>query len=487
MQLNDLFRALRRHRIPALLAFTAFFAVSVAAAFLPSPLYRASTTTLVQPDPERAQVSTVQAVEFVMPSLVAVVESRSLESEAREELSPALRTAAADIGAEVEPGTGVLHVFATSSRRDVVAPLADAAAAVLARRQPASGLFMLDVIDPARPPDSSFSPAKLAILLSGSVLGLFGAVATALAMSALRGRVDAAEQIRRRFGATVLGEIPALPRRLSAASSPAELFQQGQHPRVIEAYQRLRANVEFALFSDRASFAAVTVTSCSVGEGKSTVSANLGWALASSGYEVLLVDGDLRRPVLHDYLGVPFGPGVSAVATTTDVRSLIRPTSHPSLGVVPAGAPDRHPSEVIGYALPRLVEAHHGPDRLLLVDTPPVNSVAETVIAAALTRHVVLVVEARRRDLVDLERAVLALRGAGANLLGIVINRAAKRRDVLPDDYYFPTGGPQKRHPRANSQAVAPSTPAEAGPPPTAVDLPVAANPELRDPPKRPE
>ena len=443
MQLSDLLRSLRRHRLPALLAFSAFLAVSVAAAFLPAPLYRASTTMLVQPDPDQAQISTVQAVEFVMPSLVAVVDSRSLEADARAELAPALRNATADISAEVEPGTGVLHVSAISSRREVVAPLADAAATVLARRQPASGLFMLDVIDPARPPDRPFSPAKLAILVSGSVLGLFGAVATALTMTAVRGRADAAEQIRRRFGATVLGEIPALARRQSAASSPAELFEDGQHPRVVEAYQRLRANVEFALFSDRKSFAAITVTSCAVGEGKSTVTANRGWALASYGYEVLLVDGVRRRPVLHDYLGVPFGSGVSDVGASTDVTSLIRRSAHPALGVVPAGVPDRHPSEVIGLALPRLFEAHHGPDRLVLVDTPPVNSVAETVIAAALTRHVVLVVEARRRDMVEIERAVLTLRGAGANLLGVVINRAARRRDVLPDDYYFASAGPR--------------------------------------------
>lgn len=458
----------------------------MAAAFLPAPLYEASTTVLVQPDPERAQFSTVQAVEFVMPSLVAVVESRSLEVEARQELPPTLRSAGAGITAEVEPGTGVLHVSAVSSRREVVAPLADAAADVLARRQPASGLFTLDVIDPARPPDRPFSPARVAILLSGSVLGLFAAVAAALTMAAVRGRVDAAEQIRRRFGATVLGEIPTLPRRLRATSTPAEIFEEGQHPRVVEAYQRLRANVEFALFSDRRSFAAVTVTSCSVGEGKSTVTANLGWALASSGYDVLLVDGDLRRPVLHDYLGVPFGPGVSAVATTTDVSSLVRASPHPRLGVIPAGDPDRHPSEVIAFALPRLLEAHDGPDRLLVVDTPPVNSVAETVIAAALTRHVVLVVEARRRDLAEIERAVLALREAGANLLGVVINRAARRRNVLPDDYYFPSAGHRPRRGDTDGRIVAPRPPAGAAAGPAVDDGRAEAGREVTDPPKRP-
>lgn len=484
MQLSDLLRALRRHRWAALLAFAAFLAVSLGAAFLPAPLYRATTTVLVQPDPERAQVSTVQAVEFVMPSLVAVVESRSLEVQARQEVPAPLRTVGVEISAEVEPGTGVLHVSAISSRQEAVAPLADAAADVLAERQPASALFMLDVIDPARVPEGPFSPAKLAILLSGSVLGLFGAVATAVAMAAMRGRVDAAEQIRRRFGATVLGEIPALPRRLSVASSPAELFQEVEHPRVVEAYQRLRANVEFALFSDRTSFAAVTVTSCSVGEGKSTVTANLGWALASSGYQVLLVDGDLRRPVLHEYLGVPFGQGVSAVATTADVNSLIRPSSHPALGVVPAGVPDRHPSEVIGFALPRLLDAHSGSDRLVLVDTPPINSVAETVIAAALTRHVILVVEARRRDLVDLERAVLQLREAGANLLGVVINRASKRRDVLPDDYYFSSAESQQRRRSADGRAAVPAAPPD--PPPEAADRRGEADKEIPDRPERP-
>lgn len=452
MQLNDLIQALRRHRFPAAGAFVLCLAVSLAAAFVPAPRYRATTTMLVQPDPERAQFGTVQAVEFVMPALVAAAESRSLEATLRAELPSALGAVDADIGAEAEPGTGILHVHAVSTRQDAVAPFADAAAADLAQRQPANGLFVLDVLDPARPPDAPFSPARLAILLSGTVLGLFAAVATALAMATIRGRLDTAEEIRRRFGATVLGEIPVLPRRLGVASRPAELFDGGQHPRAVEAYQRLRANVEFALFSDQASAAAITVTSCSVGEGKSTVTANLGWAMASSGYHVLMIDGDLRRPVLHDYLDVVFDPGVSDTATTTDLGSLVRASPHPSLGVIPAGTPDRHPSEVLGLALPRLLEFHQGPNQVVLVDTPPVNSVAETVIAAAMTRHVILVVDARRRDLADLERAVQQLRGAGANLLGVVINRAARRRDALPDDYYFPVSSTQRQNNRSRLQ-----------------------------------
>ncbi|MDP9070449.1 MAG: hypothetical protein M3N68_04030 [Actinomycetota bacterium] len=441
MQLNDLIQALQRHRLLAAAAFVLCLAVSLAAAFVPAPRYRATTTVLVQPDPERAQFGTVQAVEFVMPALVAAAESRSVEAASRAQLPPAIGAADVDIAANAEPGTGVLHVYAVSTRSDAVAPLADAAAAELAQRQPANGLFLLDVLDPARPPDAPFSPAKPAILLSGTVLGIFSAVATALVMAAIRGRLDTAEEIRRRFGATVLGEIPVMSRRLSVASRPAELFQSGHHPRVVEAYQRLRANVEFALFSDQASSAAITVTSCSVGEGKSTVTANLGWAMASSGYDVLVIDGDLRRPVLHDYLGVAFDPGVSDTDAVTDIASLVRTSFHPGLGIIPAGTPDRHPSEVLGLALPRLLDFHPGPERIVLVDTPPVNSVAETVIAAAMTRHVILVVEARRRDLADLERAVLQLRGAGANLLGVVINRIAKRRDTLPDDYYFPVSG----------------------------------------------
>jgi capsular exopolysaccharide synthesis family protein len=230
-------------------------------------------------------------------------------------------------------------------------------------------------------------------------------------------------------------------RRFPATAS--ELFSPGTRPALAEAYNRLRTNFEILLVGKP--FAAVSVTSCAVGEGKSTVTANLAFAMASLGRTVVAVDGDLRRPALQDKFALEMGKGVTDVAAGADVSALLQkvPGSE-SLTVITAGESERHPTEAVSTAFPRLLDALERSDRLVLVDSPPM-AVAEATLIAVMTRAVVLVVDSAKRDPAEIERALSELRQAGADVLGVVVNRVKRPTNRSSTYEYYMAADKRRR------------------------------------------
>jgi len=175
----------------------------------------------------------------------------------------------------------------------------------------------------------------------------------------------------------------------------------------------------------------VAVTSAGDAEGKSTIAANLAWLLAGVGHEVVLIDADLRHPSLSRLLRQHPGRGLSSGASG-DIADLLQSTRMSTLSFIPAGVPSRHPAEVISTALPRVLQALRGPDRIVIVDAPPLGSVAETATIASITGSAVLVIDTRQRDPDEIEHAVLELQDRHASLFGIVLNRVREKRSTSP-------------------------------------------------------
>ncbi len=436
MDFSQLLQILRRQWRVAAIVFLLVLAAGYALTSIPAKRYVATTTVLVQPNLEVVEFGQVQVVEFLLPSLGRQVESKRFAALARRALPPRVARVEYDIEAETDPGTSVLDIKVETTDKTAAVPIANEFAAQLLAHQPASRLLTLTVLDPATAPPALAPPTPLTILMASVVLGVIAAVFTALAMHALRRRLQSADEIRSRFGASVIGEIPRLP-QLKHTESPTAVLQQDSDRVAVEAFHRLRTNMELALLGEGA--AAVTVTSVKPSEGKSTVVAILGWVLASAGHKVILVDADLRRPSLHEKLGQRPGPGVAAWAGAGSAGPSPLATALDSLTFVPAGTADRHPAEVITDALPKLLVAVERPGRLVLIDAPPLEGVAETNVIAAMTKAVVLVVDAKGHDAKALEHAMARLHEAGSRVVGVVINRSKlSRADRQVSEYYGP-------------------------------------------------
>jgi capsular polysaccharide biosynthesis protein len=315
LEIIDLARALRRFWALALAVLILFLALGGAAAFLPAKKYTSTSILIANPTDANLDITDFDAVRALLPSLIETVDTDAFENEVKGELDRPVR-GDLDIEATIQPGTLVVHMSATHTVPAVAKEMSEAAADQFLN-QAITPIVAFDVVDPATLPREPSSPLKGPIMLGAGMLGVIAALFSAIGANVLRRRVASADEIRERYGVEVLGEIPAKRR---FPGSVEELFTDVAFADVVEAYQRLRTNLEIA--AKRHLF--VAVTSCVQGEGKSTVTANLAWTLASIGHSVVAVDCDLRRPTLHKRFELNLEKGVSDIADGVDVGSLAK-------------------------------------------------------------------------------------------------------------------------------------------------------------------
>jgi polysaccharide biosynthesis transport protein len=443
MEFGDLLQALRRFWLLGAAVLALCIGAGAAAAFVPTPKYRASSTLLVEPRGASIDFSSVEAVSFLLPSIVEQVETPGFRHAVLDAVDPTISPGSVKISGEVKSGTAIFKVKAESSDRYLAALVANQAAREAVRRK-LSDRLKLSLLAPAGVPSSPSSPLRVPIMAGATGLGLIAALFSVLAANAARRRLQSGEDIQRRFGVEVLGEIPA---SRSFPRTAAELFLEEEHAHIAEAFQRLRTNLELA-HEDAQSIA---VISCAPGEGKSTVTANLAWALASLGRKVVAVDCDLRKPMLHRYLELVSMPGMAEVAAGADPKELTQRTREPTLSAIPAGDVNRHPAQILHEGVPRVLAGLN--DSIVFLDTPPLLGVAEGAFVATSAAAVLLVIDARHRNPDELERVLHELTRGNARIVGAVLNRARVSRSSYTSSYYrtthAPTGAVGTLHARA--------------------------------------
>lgn len=452
VELKELSLALRRHWVIALLAFGLCFSLGALAAVSSERPYVATAIVAATPvtSPEGgAAPNVVQTANYLLPIYVEELRSRDFRTAVRETLPPEVADVPVTVDPSSDAGTGILRIRVSAPQAVPAAAWATAMADRLASDVDAAvgGPLELRVLERAAVPRTPQSRAST-FLLASFVLGLIAAVFAALVASRVVRALDAVEEVRRRLGAPVLGEIPKARSLRSPVKSVGETLVDGPRD-VLEAFQALRTNVELALVQHRPDV--IAVTSFASGEGKSTVAAALGLSMAAVGHSVTLIDADLRQPSLHHRLGEPFGDGLADV-TTADPHHLVR--SLPSgVDFLAAGVPDRHPADVMAVALPHALSGLRGEGNLVIVDGPPLQGVAETPYIASLANHVILVLDPAGTKLPEIERAVARLRESGVVVLGVVLNRARRRRRSRTNPYYaYSISGQDHGRKRSRSQ-----------------------------------
>jgi capsular exopolysaccharide synthesis family protein len=201
-----------------------------------------------------------------------------------------------------------------------------------------------------------------------------------------------------------------------------------------EAVRRLRTNLQFV---DTAGGArCIVVTSSVPGEGKSTTALNLAVSLADAGQRVLLVDADLRRPSVAEYLGMEGGVGLTTVLIgRAGVADVVQPWQHSSLDILPAGQIPPNPSELLGSnAMSALLTELTSSYDTVLLDSPPLLPVTDAAVLSRLSAGALVVVGVDRIHRPQLRDAMESLDTVGATVLGVVLNKVTKR-DASPYSY----------------------------------------------------
>jgi capsular exopolysaccharide synthesis family protein len=200
-----------------------------------------------------------------------------------------------------------------------------------------------------------------------------------------------------------------------------------------EAYRLLRTNIQYS--STDQVLKTIMVTSSQAGEGKTTTISNLAITYAQEGKNVLLIDMDMRKPSLHRIFSQSNRQGLSTLLTgNTSVEDTIKETMVSHLSLLPSGPLSSNPSDLIdSTAMQELLELLEQQYDVILVDTPPVLAVTDSVIASTLCDGVIMVVAAGKVKKAHLKRAKGQLDHVNAVILGIVLNRI--NRDDQPDFY----------------------------------------------------
>lgn len=205
-----------------------------------------------------------------------------------------------------------------------------------------------------------------------------------------------------------------------------------------EAYKLLRTNLSFS-FPDQTGCRIIGVTSSLGGEGKSTTSINLAYAMAQENKRVLLLEADLRLPTAAKYLKAKTAPGLSNLlagqCSGTDI--LQRSGLHKNFWVATAGDTPPNPSELLAsQQMATTIDTLKGFFDVIIVDLPPVTVVSDAIVLSKLTDGMILVTRRGFCDRKSVADAVRKLRFAGCRLLGFVMTGADVRKRGYSKTYY---------------------------------------------------
>jgi len=205
---------------------------------------------------------------------------------------------------------------------------------------------------------------------------------------------------------------------------------------------------------------ALLVTSPGPGEGKSTSVSNLAITMAQMGSRVLLIDSDLRRPVLHSIFKVDRRIGLSNVLVgRTSIEEAVQKTEIENLFVMPCGTLPPNPSELLASnAMTRALEEMKTMYDIVLFDSPPIIAVTDAAVLSSRLDGVILVVKAGQTDREAAYRAYTLLKNVNSRVLGALLNGVQVESMYgsyyyYYHYYYYGKDGDKKRKNKSRSKA----------------------------------
>jgi capsular exopolysaccharide synthesis family protein len=448
MELTDYIRILRKNWVIIVVATLVGIGVGAAWSLTRTPQYEASSTVFVSTQSGSTIGELQQGSNFTqsrVQTYAALVDTPLVVNPVIAELE--LGTTASSLASKVDASTAVNTTLITIAVTDAdpvrAAEIANALGASLtaaveqieAVQGPdgteASPVRLSRVKDALPPlePSSPNVPLFLAIGgLAGAVLGITVAVLRAILDTRIRTPRDV-EQLTDR---PMIGAIAFDPK---AKERPLIVHADPLSPRA-ESFRAMRTNLQFLDVGERSSF---VVTSSLPTEGKSTTTINLAIALADAGKRVALLDTDLRKPKVAEYLGIEGGVGLTDVLIgRTRIGDVMLPWGGRQLYVLPAGKIPPNPSELLGSERMRaLLEVLERDFDVVLCDAPPLLPVTDGAILAKATGGAIVIVAAGKTNRQQLSGALDALDTVGAHVAGIAMTMVPTRG---PDSYAYGYG-----------------------------------------------
>ena len=314
------------------------------------------------------------------------------------------------------------------------------------------GAGSVEVIDRAEPMEIPASPNKRLITEIGALLGMALSITVVLFLDFFDDTVRDVEQLTQRFEKPILGEIQSLGSK-KKGDAKGKKYSSGKRLQeklkywlitdenipfnTVEGYKTIRTNIMFALVT--AHKKAFAISSPSSGDGKSTTAANTALAFAEASNRVLLIDGDMRKPVLHKIFKADNQFGLSTmVSGMSDAEKSIRRGVSNGLDLLPSGPLPPNPSELLSSTQFRdLLETFSQTYDYIIIDTPPVNVVSDAMVLRDDVGGVVIVVGYSDSTYADIAELMKRSETSGTNTLGFVVNNITESKSGAYSRYKY--------------------------------------------------
>ncbi len=295
------------------------------------------------------------------------------------------------------------------------------------------------IIDYAAMPYAPIKPKRSRILLMAMMLGLFLGVLLVFIRHAMRHHIEDPDFIEEQLGLSLYAVIPHSneQEKLSAKLNKSNenhliLAKSKEDDLAVESLRSLRTNLHFALLEAKNNI--VMLTGPSPGLGKSFVAVNFAYIIAEAGQRVLVIDGDLRRGHLSQYIGAASTPGLSEVImgeATLDEAIINEKDSNFSL--LPKGKGPPNPSELLMHEnFTKLMEELSYIYDVVIIDTPPVLPVTDAVLIGKHAATNFLLVRSGMNSEKDVRAALQKLQYGNVTVNGVIFNGLP----IRPSTYY---------------------------------------------------
>lgn len=459
LPLRELFRILLRRLWVIVVVTVVFCGAAVGLSLTQAPVYQASVQMLVgQERGLEGNAGNIVALQDLTQTMAAAIDSRPVAEGVIERLDLEMtpEELLRGLNAEPLPETQFVQIYYDDEDPEVARDVANGVGLVFSEQisdvSPGASDITATVWEQATTPDAPVSPEPVRNGVLALMLGLFLGLGLAFLLEYLDDGWGSPEEAERVSGIPTFGVIPSLeiPKAPKGTDKTGDKAGDLSRPLVTatnstgssakEAFRSLRTNLLYGFVDDPPQV--ITVTSPGGREGKSTICANLGVVLSQADKKTLIVDCDLRKPVIHRIFGVRNIRGLVNVLVGQNALYEVyqEPPAANNLKIIPVGHMPPNPAEFLGssHFAAFLSQAREEFDYILL-DTPPVQPVSDPAILASQADGVFLVVDAQKTRKGAVRESIRSLEGVGANILGTILNNfeAPKGDYTYYSDYTY--------------------------------------------------
>ncbi len=308
------------------------------------------------------------------------------------------------------------------------------------------------IIDEAIEPFSPVKPNRKLNIMLGALIGIGLGVGIVFLMEYMDSTIRTNEELER-MGFNIMATIPTI--EIDKVEKKLERQMSGVMPMearriearlithfdpkspVSEAYRTLRTNLQFSKVERDVK--CILITSSGPKEGKSTTATNLAIAMAQSGQRVVLVDADLRRPVIHSIFDLDKDQGLTNFLMNTNTfEEVILDTFQENLSIITSGVLPPNPSELLGSAkMEELIQSLREAFDIIVFDSPPIIAVTDAAILSTKVDGTLLVVSAGQTNKEVIQRSQTLLQNVDTKILGTVLNNVSLEGGYGSSYYYY--------------------------------------------------